>query len=500
MRTDSQLLEDFVSRHDQPAFAEFVQRHSGLVYHVALRSLNGDRHRAEDATASVFADVAHKANRLRAHPAIAGWLHTAARFAAGKIARSESNRQRQEKEAAQLNEIDGPTPAAWNQLSPFIDSALRRLNEADRTAVLLRYFEGQSHGAIAAALHLSDDAARMRVDRALEKLRGHLLKLGVGSLSAALEQTLAAHALQPAPAVFPSWLVGRALAQAAVKPAAAGASGLTAALPVATAVISAALILTLGGAAWSWKQAHDSEQRIVLAQHSVEEADARTRNSQLALADSAKIANDLKAGLSRLQDIDKQRRLERTREERAAREFANWDPQAEGKKFMQRHPEVRAALDAYYSGRFAWEYGSILDLLHLTPHQEAALLDLTDRGRGMGTTAAGSAYFAGKQMMFMGADGATTPAQINQAVGQILTPEQSSVFLARWNAANASLVADDMASAVWDSATPLSAEQAAKLVQSLQNPTSAASPASFLSPDQMTALQWAKEEHSYVYH
>ena len=109
----------------------------------------------------------------------------------------------------------------WTQLQPVIDDAMHLLNEQDREAVLLRHFENRSYAEIASDLGLTENAARMRVERALEKLRTVLTKRGMGSTLAVLAALLAANAVTAAPVGLSAKVVGASLAGAA---AAGGAS------------------------------------------------------------------------------------------------------------------------------------------------------------------------------------------------------------------------------------------------------------------------------------
>jgi len=59
----------------------------------------------------------------------------------------------------------------WEQLSPVIDEAMRNLSDSGRDVILLRFFQNQRYPVIGRRLGLGESAARMRVERALEKLR-----------------------------------------------------------------------------------------------------------------------------------------------------------------------------------------------------------------------------------------------------------------------------------------------------------------------------------------
>ena len=95
-----------------------------------------------------------------------------------------------------LNENDDD---AWPHIAPLLDDALAGLSAADRHAVVLRYFDGKSLGEVGAALGASEDAAKKRVTRAVEKLRGWFTKRGVTLTAAMLTAAIAANSVQAAP-------------------------------------------------------------------------------------------------------------------------------------------------------------------------------------------------------------------------------------------------------------------------------------------------------------
>jgi DNA-directed RNA polymerase specialized sigma24 family protein len=72
--TDTDLLRRYVQDGSEKAFTEFVQRHLGLVYRVALRKSGGNRPLAEDVAQRVFTLVTRKAAVLTNHQTLFGWL------------------------------------------------------------------------------------------------------------------------------------------------------------------------------------------------------------------------------------------------------------------------------------------------------------------------------------------------------------------------------------------------------------------------------------------
>jgi RNA polymerase sigma factor (sigma-70 family) len=216
MTPDCELLRQYLDHQCEDAFAELVRRHVDLVYSAALRQVNGDAHLAQDVSQAVFADLARKARPLSKHPVLTGWLYTSARFTAAKLARTESRRRAREEKASMMREIhDGPTSEhGWGRLSRVLDEAMHQLKPADREAVLLRFFENKKLADIGAQLGLSENAARMKIERALEKLRNYLGRRGVAASAGGLAAALSAQAVQAAPAQVTATIISSSLAGA----------------------------------------------------------------------------------------------------------------------------------------------------------------------------------------------------------------------------------------------------------------------------------------------
>jgi len=280
MTDDSELLRRYAADASQAAFTELVQRHVGLVFHAARRQLGGDAHRAQDVAQVVFATLARKAGALAGRPSLAGWLYTSTRYAAVQSIRAEARRAAREQEAQRLNAIDAPgVEGDWRRLEPFLDEALAALTEADREAVLLRYFESCPLADIGARLGLSPDAARMRIDRALERMRRLLGRRGVTSGAAALAAALEAHAA----AGIPAGLAASVSAAALAMPAAA----VTGAILMSTTKITLGVmgaLLAVGAAGLAWQQQRIRHLRAAAAATSslaVENARLQAENLRL---------------------------------------------------------------------------------------------------------------------------------------------------------------------------------------------------------------------------
>ncbi|MGH8021199.1 MAG: RNA polymerase sigma factor, partial [Opitutaceae bacterium] len=214
----------FSENGSQDAFSELVRRRFDLVYAVAFRQVGGDAHLARDVAQRVFTDLARKAKTLSPRVVISGWLHRSATFAASDMVRSERHRRAREQEACKMEDwtTDPITDADGERLRPLLDVAISELRPRDRDALMLRVVEQRTFPEIGSALRLSEDAARMRVDRALEKLRVRLRRRGVTSTAAALTLVLASQSAIAAPGGLAAAVATHALASAGATAAASG--------------------------------------------------------------------------------------------------------------------------------------------------------------------------------------------------------------------------------------------------------------------------------------
>ena len=91
------------------------------------------------------------------------------------------------------------TANEWTQIEPLLDDAMAALDETDRAAILLRYFENKTLREVGAALGASEDAAQKRVSRAVERLREFFSKRNVTIGASGLVVLISANAVQAAP-------------------------------------------------------------------------------------------------------------------------------------------------------------------------------------------------------------------------------------------------------------------------------------------------------------
>src|SRR5437016_4634960 len=198
MIDDMDLVRRYARCKSEEAFATLVSRHVNLVYSVALRQVR-DAHLAEEITRTVFIILARKARSLTSKTVISGWLYRTARYASAKALTMQRRRQHREQEAYMRSQLNETESDAWTQIEPVLDTAMAQLGEKDHNAVVLRFFEGRNFKDISATLGTTEAGAKMRVNRALEKLRKFFTTRGLTFSAAAIAGAISANSVQAAP-------------------------------------------------------------------------------------------------------------------------------------------------------------------------------------------------------------------------------------------------------------------------------------------------------------
>ena len=212
---DHQLLAEFAQAGSEEAFDALVGRYVNLVYSTAFRFAR-DPHHAEEITQAVFVILARKAGRLSSRVILSGWLYQVARLTAANFMKGEIRRQHREHEAYMQSVLNDEQTAAWDEIAPLLDEAMGRLGDADRDAVVLRFFQNKSAAEVASELKTTEAAAHKRVARAIEKLRKFFMRRGVSSTSALIAGAITAHSVQAAPAALANSVTAATVAKAAV--------------------------------------------------------------------------------------------------------------------------------------------------------------------------------------------------------------------------------------------------------------------------------------------
>lgn len=376
MNEDAELLRCYAQTRSESAFAELVRRRVGLVYSVALlRTRNVQL--AEDATQAVFADLARKAAALSKHPVLAGWLQRSAHYAATDILRAETRRAAREQEAQLMHDISAndQAPETWEKVKPLLHEVLSELGEVDRDAVLLRFFDGRSFAEIGAQLQLTENAARMRVERALDKLQAALARRDIRSTTAVVGAVLAQQGMLAAPAGLAATVTQGALAAGAVavsSPALALFQLMTTTKMVA-GLAGVALTIAALGTAYETRRRSSAEATLASA----------TR-------EQAALAEQLTRLTQRTQTAEQAAEVLRAKADEAARAAAEanaravqsaktkvpWDPVAEGKALLTRHPELKRVVVEGTDAGTRFTFSGVYQTLELTPAQIARFEEL----------------------------------------------------------------------------------------------------------------------------
>ncbi len=209
---DSDLLRLYVDERSEVAFAELGRRYGGLVYSTCLREI-GEQTLAEDAAQGVFLLLSRKAGSLRKADSLAGWLYAAARYIAANLRKQERKQMIYASKALHESiestlttrngvESDAAINPLWERIELHFYEALNGLKPVSREAILLRFVQEESFSEVGASLGISENTARMRVSRGLDKVRAQLAKAGIAVTTAALTLMLDQHTAQAAPPRF----------------------------------------------------------------------------------------------------------------------------------------------------------------------------------------------------------------------------------------------------------------------------------------------------------
>ena len=227
-----------------------VRKHLDWVYSLCRRSVR-DAALAEDVTQTVFMVLIKKAKHLPQGVNMSGWLFNTARYCCRCALRDEHTRRRHELAAAKAPESVPDVPNPEEELLRLLDEHLAALGESDRAAVLLRYYQRCSFAEVGMHLDISEEAAKKRVRRAVEKLRARMAASGVLLGADALTAILTEKIVQPAPAKLAAAVLAHATHGAAAMALSAGQKKLLARLAMKTAggkvAIGTAAVLLVAG-------------------------------------------------------------------------------------------------------------------------------------------------------------------------------------------------------------------------------------------------------------
>jgi RNA polymerase sigma factor (sigma-70 family) len=380
MTDDVTLLRRYADTRAEEAFAELVRRHLDGVYSAALRRVGGDTHLAEDVTQQVFAALARKADTVARHPTLSGWLYTTTRNEAANTVRSERRRKARDQEAHVMHDTSSiePRDADWSRVAPMLDEVIDSLVQSDRQAVLLRFIDRRPFAEIGATLRISEDAARMRVDRALEKLRVLLARRGVGSTSTALGMALTHHAVIAAPAGLAASVTGAALTSSVVTsgPVAIAFQFMTTSKLV-TIGAAAVLAVAIGTATYETRSKHAVTVALNLAAADAARLGRELHELRVQAAVSERTLQELQTGIAMAQ-AEKAPRVQ-------PRPAGVVDQVEAGRELLARRPEVRELWDERERANIAAKFGPLFRMLDIGTAEQEELTNIAMQSMAGGT-------------------------------------------------------------------------------------------------------------------
>jgi RNA polymerase sigma factor (sigma-70 family) len=241
--TDRQLLDRFLARRDEAAFAEIVRRHGGLVLGLCRRMLP-QKHDAEDAFQAAFLVLAEKAASIRKRDSLRCWLYGVAYRIARKLRADLARRAAVELRPEDVPQPDTTAEAAWRELRPVLDEELNRLPQRYRLPLLLCYLEGRTRDEAAEQLGWGLGVLRGRLERGRLLLRARLARRGL-TLASALPAALLA--TEGTSAAVSEGLLRAAVQGALSRGAETGAAGV---IPAAVASLAAGTLRSMAMSKW----------------------------------------------------------------------------------------------------------------------------------------------------------------------------------------------------------------------------------------------------------
>jgi RNA polymerase sigma factor (sigma-70 family) len=220
--TDAQLLERFVGRRDEPAFAALMVRHGPMVLCLCRQMLR-DAQEAEDAFQASFLVLARNAASIQKRPSLSAWLYGVAYRVAARLRGSAARRRIREAPGVDLSALAGSTEPANLDLQPVLHEEIRRLPIKYRAPVVLCYLESKTNEEAARQLSWPVGTVKARLSRARDMLRMRLERRGMGGADGLLAE--ASPAARNTASILPIFLLDSTV-RAAMR-LATGGGGLT---------------------------------------------------------------------------------------------------------------------------------------------------------------------------------------------------------------------------------------------------------------------------------
>jgi RNA polymerase sigma factor (sigma-70 family) len=176
--TDGQLLEAFVARRDEAAFAALVRRHGPMVLGVARRVV-GNVADADDVLQATFLVLVTKAATVRPREALGNWLYGVAYRTALKVRTTAARRLAKERQVKEMARARAPEEDNGEELLRLLDQELSRLPDKYRLAVVLCDLEGRPRKQVARQFAIPEGTLSSRLTTARRLLAKRLARYGL---------------------------------------------------------------------------------------------------------------------------------------------------------------------------------------------------------------------------------------------------------------------------------------------------------------------------------
>jgi len=187
--TDAEAV-GLVQAGNADAFRVLVERHSRAVFRLAYR-MTGNEQDAEDAVQETFLRAFKQLRSFDGRSSFSTWIYricTNCTIDSLRLRRKHEEKRVMEKEDAEMDLLSqqpskAPTPeqiAQGSQIASMLGPALETLSTMERTAFVMRHYEGLAMEEIGRILDVKPNAAKHSIFRAVQKLRRALEPLMEG--------------------------------------------------------------------------------------------------------------------------------------------------------------------------------------------------------------------------------------------------------------------------------------------------------------------------------
>jgi RNA polymerase sigma factor (sigma-70 family) len=219
--SDPQLLQRFLTRHDEAAFEALVRKHGPMVLAVCRRRLS-DPNDVDDAFQATFLVLIRRARDLRDPSRLASWLYGVAHKVAER-ARLNARKRRAHEQKAPPMPADSAHSTPFDDLAAPLHAEIRALPDRYRAPIVLCFLQGRTHEEAARELGWPLGSVKGRLARAKNLLRKKLMRRGISVPATLIASTLARDAAGSVPPALLHSTIKTALAATAAQPLLASA-------------------------------------------------------------------------------------------------------------------------------------------------------------------------------------------------------------------------------------------------------------------------------------